>query len=297
MMRMDRLCFVVMTTCLFSAGCFSYGPYGQPGPYGTVPHTAMGPQPMIGGAPAGTVWIPATPNAASGVGLGPATVTAPEPKRRSTSEPVDHFEEPVDGKVVPEPTDSAKENRPVVSPMGYREETQVQPRNRQTSQRAQPQLADDEDVANSDREPRRLMLDTDSELADRDDQENSGAKAAEFKTRVRADGVQPASAERSNSELNSDKEDKYGYDAEGYTWLRGVVEFDRKHKTWHLSYDRSPDDADQFGGEVTFKHRPEFATAFRSGQVIFVEGHFDESQQDRLGKPVFEVDAYRPIGK
>ena len=293
MMRMDRLCFVVMTTCLFAAGCFSYGPYGQPGPYGSVPHTAMGPQPMIGGAPAGTVWIPATPNAAGGAGLGPATVTAPEPKRRSTSEPVDHFEEPADGKVVPDPPESSKENRPVVSPMSYDEETLVQPRNRKTSQRTKPQAADDEDIANSDREPRRLVLDSEPELAEQDGQENSGAQIAEFKTRVRADGVQPASAERTNG----GQEDKYGYDAEGYTWLRGVLEFDRKHQTWHLTYDRSPNDDDQFGGEVTFKHRPEFAKAFRSGQVVFVEGHFDESQQDRLGKPVYEVDGYRPIGK
>ena len=182
MMRMDRLCFVVVTTCLFAAGCFSYGPYGQPGPYGSVPHTAMGPQPMIGGAPAGTVWIPATPNAVGGAGLGPATVTAPEPKRRSTSEPVDHFEEPADGKVVPDPPESSKENRPVVSPMSYDEETLVQPRNRKTSQRTKPQAADDEDIANSDREPRRLVLDSDwqSKMAKRTPGHKSLSSKREF---------------------------------------------------------------------------------------------------------------------
>ncbi len=280
-MRMDRLCGAVGTFCLFAAGCFSYGPYGQPGPYGTVSHTAMGPQPMIGGAPAGTVWVPATPSTPGKVTLGPAAVTAPEPVRRQNSATKDLFEEPANSKPVPEPVDPGKDNRPVVEPMGYDEETQVRPRGTRTSQRTRPQRVVDEDVVNSDREP---------ELAEPED---SGLQTAEFKTRVRADGIQAVSAERTNA----DKEDKYGYDAEGYTWLKGIVEFDRKNQTWHLTYDRSPDDTDQFGGEVTFKHRPEFVKAFRSGQVIIVEGHFDESQQDRLGKPVYEVDGYRPIGK
>ena len=292
MMRMDRLCFVVMTTCLFAAGCFSYGPYGQPGPYGTVPHTAMGPQPMIGGAPPGTVWIPATPSTPSKVDLGPAAVSAPDPVRRDNSTKKDLFEEPADGKVVPDPPESGKDDRPVVAPMGYNEETQIQPRNKKTSQRAKPQSADDEGVASSDREPQRLVLDSEPELAESENVtvSRSGQRTAESKTVVRADEIQQVSAEQ-------DVEDKFDYDSEGYTWLKGIVEFDRKHKTWHLTYDRSPDDADQFGGEVTFKDRPEFAKAFRSGQVIFVEGRFDDAQLDRLGKPLYEVDGYRPITK
>jgi hypothetical protein len=222
-------------------------------------------------------------------------VTAPEPVRRPTSEPVDHFEEPANGKTVPDPVEPSKDDRPVVSPTGYDEETLVQPRNKKTSQRTKPQSTDDGDVARSERGSRRLSLDSDLEPPNDDE---SGLQTAEFQTRVRAGGVQPVSAERmSDANEEHGPEERYGYDSEGYTWLKGIAEFDRKHQTWHLIYDRSPDDADQFGGEVTFKHRPEFAKLLRSGQAIYVEGHFDEGQQDRLGKPLYDVEAYRPIDK
>lgn len=286
-MRMDRLCVAVGTFWLFAAGCFSYGPYGQPGPYGTVPHTAMGPQPMIGGAPAGTVWIPATPSAPGKATLGPASVTAPEPVRRPTSETKDLFEEPSNGKAVPDPVDPSKDNRPVVEPTGYDEEVQVQPRGARTSQRSKPRQIGGEDVANSDREPQPLALDSEPELADQD---NSSLQTAEFKTRVRAEGIQPTSAERT-------AEDNFGYDAKGYTWLKGVVEFDRENQSWHLTYDRSPADTDQFGGEVTFKNNYDFKKLIRSGQTILVKGRFDPDQEDRLGKPVYAVESLSKISK
>ena len=291
-MCMDRLCGAVGIFCVFTAGCFSYAPYGQPGPYGGVSLTAMGPQPMIGGAPPGTVWVPATPGSVGTATLGPTPVTAPNPVRRPHSATKDLFEEPAAGKTVPDPVDPGKDNRPVVEPTGYDEETQVQPRGNRTSQRTKPLRVDDEEVASSDQEASPIVLEPEPELAEPDNsaRPRSGLKTAEFKTRVRANGVQPASAEQTD-------DDKFDYDAEGYTWLKGVVEFDRNDKSWHLTYDRSPDDADQFGGEVTFKNNFDFKTLIRSGQVILVKGRFDPDQQDRLGKQVYSVQNLSKVSK
>ena len=239
-MRLDRLWWAVGSLCLFTSGCFSYSPYGQPSPYGGPPQTVMGPQPLGSGVTPGAAWVPASP------GVAPSGVTAPEPARRANSGAKDVFEEPADGKAVPDPIEPGK---------------------------AKPEEGTEPFGFNDDREPELAHTVAGDSIAT-----NSIVQTAEFTTQVRSDGVKPVSAQN----------EQFGHDAEGFTWLKGIAEFDRADQSWHLLYSPTPDEADPYGGEVTFKNTPHFKM-LRSRETIRVEGRFDPNQRDRLGKPVYEV--------
>lgn len=257
--------FGALTVCLFATGCFSYPQYGPPGTY-APPHSAMVPQPYgTAQVPSGTVWVPANPAGAS-------TVTAPEPARAAAPTTFeDDHELPAD-KAVPKPSDPGN-SQEESQPFGKNDDAKLDRPAVTISQRARsrPTAQPEVRVAADSEEP---------ELADDDEPKlpRSNIQSAEFRTRVQSAVVTPASA----------TEDQYGYDAEGYAWLQGVIEFDSKRKVWHLTYSLAPDDSDQFGGEVTLKN-PEDFKYLRSGQVVSVEGQFDPDQRDRLGKPVYEV--------
>ena len=268
-MRLDRLCEAVGVLCLCTAGCFSYAPYGQPGPYGGVPHTAMGPQPLVGGAPPGTVWVPASPGKPT---LGQSGVLAPEPARRANSSTPDAFAEPSDGKSVPDPVEPGKAKpTEITEPFGLNEETVVPRRGALISQRSRTQRDEDTELELT------PVAEEDVNTA------NLTVQTAEFSTQVGSQNIQPVS-----SQSVSPQADKFGYDTEGYTWLKGIAEFDRADQTWHLTYSTSPDKTDQYGGEVTFKNTAHFKT-LRHREAVRVEGQFDPEQRDRLGKPVYEV--------
>lgn len=283
-MGTDRRLGLLGTLCFFATGCFSYGPYGHPATF-APPHTAMAPQPYgAGQVPPGAVWVPASP---SGAGV----VTAPEPARQSaptTFSDDDH--EPAAEKAVPNPTEPGKaQPSETTEPFGQNEDATLERRGVRTTQLPRPQpLADEElelaDVATSDE----LELAA-PEMTTADDEPRlprQSVRSAEFRTQVRSNVVTPASA----------VEAQYGYDSENYSWLHGVLEFNPKQKTWSLTYSQSPDDSDQFGGEVTLKN-PEHFKSLRSGQFVKVVGEFDPSQRDRLGKPLYEAIEIMPTQK
>ncbi len=105
-----------------------------------------------------------------------------------------------------------------------------------------------------------------------------GLQTAEFTTQVQSKVVKPASTQQ----------DKFGYDAEGYTWLKGILEYDPREKVWHLTYSQTPDATDQLGGEVTIKNTAHFKYA-RNHEAVQVQGQLDLDSRDRLGKPLYEV--------
>ncbi len=268
-MRKDRLCQVAMSVCLFSTGCFSYGPapYYQPGTYGTVPHTAMGPNrgvPMAG--PPGAVWVPATPQP------GPvAGTTIPQPARPRAPISADKFEDAATNKLVPEPADPG--NRPSTKEetdsFGFDDGAELDRREPRIGRRTRAARPDDLQLSAAE-ETSRSANDGVPEVT-------AGLQSAEFTTRVLPDAVR--------------RDERFGYDTENYSWLQGIVEQGR-NGTWHLVYSPTPDDADQFGGEVTLK-RTAALNGIRHRAVIRVEGHFDSKERDRLGKPVYEVDPDR----
>lgn len=283
-MRKDCLFGVSGFVCLFVSGCFTYGPYGHPGAYPVVPHTAMVSQPMIGGqAPPGTIWTPASPTLATPNRAG--ELTAPQPTRSLNSEAADHLDESDGGKSVPDPIDPAKPS--ATEPQdafGLDNEAKSPKRSTKTTQNRRRPLDDDQDIV---RISNGSLDEAEPELANSNDEpsdRSSGLKTAEFQTQVRGNGVTPASAQR----------DIFGYDGEGYTWLKGIVEYDRAEKSWHLIYNKTPDENDPYGGEVTLKNPQLFKNILRSGQAVHVQGEFDETLQDRLGKPLYDVKQLGP---
>jgi hypothetical protein len=277
-MGKDRQLVLVGTLCFFTTGCFSYGPYGHPGMM-APPHTAMAPQPYgTVQVPPGAVWVPASPAGAS-------TLTAPTPVRKSGPTSFENDHEPATGKSVPEPTDPGKAKpQEETDSFGFNDDAQLERLGVKTSQSVRPRPLADEEFTESElelAEPEMAVATDDEPRLPR-----SSVRSAEFRTQVRSDSVTPASATVAT----------FGYDTEAYTWLRGIIEYDPKHKVWHLTYSQSPDDSDQFGGEVTLKN-PEHFKFLRSGQVVSVVGEFDATQRDRLGKPVYEVSELTPVGK
>ena len=268
-MRKDRLLGLLGLMCLFATGCFSNGPYGRPGAY-IPPHTAMVSQPYgVIQTPSGAAWVPATPT-------GTSTLSAPEPARKAAPTSFGDDSELDSSKTVPTPTDLKKSPLPVVDPTGLDQDASLERRGVRTSQHSRPRPLDEEEF-DSELEP----VEQEMSLADSDPEATiSNLRSANFQTQVLANNVVPASAVANK--------DKYGYDAEGYSWLKGVIEFNPKLQVWHLTYSQNPDENDQYGGEVTLKNTAHFKY-LRSGETVRVEGQFDAQQVDRLGKPVYEV--------
>lgn len=282
-MGKDRQLALLGTVCFFATGCFSYGPYGHPATF-APPNTAMAPQPYGSvQVPPGAVWVPASPS-------GAGSVNAPQPAQKPAPTTFGDDHEPAAGKAVPEPTEPGKAQPPeTTEPFGQNEDATLERRGVKTTQSPRPQPLGDEElelagVATASEpelaEPEMAIAEDEPRLP------RTNVRSAEFQTQVRSNVVTPASA----------TEDKYGYDSQNYTWLRGVLDFDPKHQVWHLTYSQSPDDSDQFGGEVTLKN-PEHFQSLRSGQFVKVAGEFDPSQRDRLGKPLYEATEIVPAQK
>lgn len=278
-MGKDRQFGVIGTVCLFATGCFSYGPYGHPGTF-APPHTAMAPQPYgTAQTPSGAVWVPASPSAAS-------ALTAPTPVHKSAPTTFDEGDhEPDGGKSVPPPSDPGKaQSQETSEPFGSNDDAKLNRASVKTSQRSRPRPLVDEEVADT-RELELAEPDVTMAADDEPQLPRSRVKSAEFRTQVRSNAVTPAGA----------TDEVFGHDADNYSWLRGIIEFDPQRKVWHLTYSQSPDDNDKYGGEVTLKN-PEHFRFLRSGQAVSVEGEFDPAQRDRLGKPVYEATQIVPVG-
>lgn len=266
-MRKDRRFGLLGLVCLLVTGCFSNGPYGRQGAF-SPPHTAMVSQPYtMVQTPSGAVWVPATPTASS-------TLSAPEPARKAAPTSFGDEDDFDSSKTVPTPNDLKKNSLPQVAPMNLDEDASLERRGVRTSQRTRPRPLNEEEFDSDPElaEPEMSLADDESESP------TSNVRSANFNTQVRANNVLPASAVK----------DQFGYDAEGYSWLKGVIEFNPKLQVWHLTYSQNPDDNDQYGGEVTLKNTAHFKY-LRSGEIVRVEGQFDPQQADRLGKPVYEV--------
>jgi hypothetical protein len=278
-MVIDRRFGVLGCLCLSVTGCFSYGHYPPPNAY-LPPQSAMIPRDT--GAvqlPPGTVWVPSSPTGAAA----PANrVIVPDPAHADDSETATPAAEPSRGGSVPEPIDAGKPaTETPVDSFGYEDDSPRLPPLARVGQlprpRPRPLMEEDSQTVSN----RTELPPQDSELAEITSERlnsDSNLRTAEFTTQVRSAGVSPTAA----------KADRYGYDTENYSWLKGIAEYDAKQKVWHLTYSLTPDETDKFGGEVTLKNTAHFQY-LRSGEPVRVEGNFDPVQRDRLGKPVYEV--------
>ncbi len=92
------------------------------------------------------------------------------------------------------------------------------------------------------------------------------------------------------------KPNPYGYDAVGYSWLRGLVDFDETQKAWVLIYNPTPSDRDLYKGHITLIDNGQLKK-LQNNQVVLVEGQVDANLCDAAtGKPQYRVQKmYGPL--
>lgn len=100
----------------------------------------------------------------------------------------------------------------------------------------------------------------------------------------------------SYEEPSASKLNPYGRDLKNAnpSWLRGVIDYDTKLKTWSILYSANPDPRDPNGGVLTLANHPNLAKC-RIGEIVLVEGAIDASQADARGKPVYVLDNVTPL--
>jgi len=81
----------------------------------------------------------------------------------------------------------------------------------------------------------------------------------------------------------------YDYDRDAYSWLRGVVDYDPREKTWHIIYNLRPGEDDRLGGGIRLLN-DEKLRLLRNQDVVLLEGTVDYDHLDRNGKPQYRVD-------
>lgn len=83
----------------------------------------------------------------------------------------------------------------------------------------------------------------------------------------------------------------YGYDAEDYRWLQGLVDFDEGQNAWVMIYDTTPDAEDQYKGQITLVDNA-LLDRLNNNDLVMVEGRVDTSSRDPgTGKPQYRVEA------
>ena len=78
-----------------------------------------------------------------------------------------------------------------------------------------------------------------------------------------------------------------------FRWIQGVLQYDAKHRSWHLMFDSNPSD-DPSGGEVKLTGNLGFTPADHN-QLVRVYGDFHRELLDRLGKPQYVVTKVEPL--
>jgi hypothetical protein len=87
----------------------------------------------------------------------------------------------------------------------------------------------------------------------------------------------------------SKKPNPYGYDAVGYRWLRGLVDFDEQQKAWVLIYNPSPGPRDLYKGQITLIDNGQLRN-LKNNDVVLVEGQIDSTSRDAdTGKPQYRI--------
>jgi hypothetical protein len=86
--------------------------------------------------------------------------------------------------------------------------------------------------------------------------------------------------------------DPCDYDRVKYSWLRGIVDFEQRDKSWHIIYSHHPDRHDPYGGAIRLVDCPKLGT-LHSGDVVYIEGRVDTHRLDSRGKAQYVIDGDR----
>jgi hypothetical protein len=120
-----------------------------------------------------------------------------------------------------------------------------------------------------------------------------GASAEPFEPPVErgshADPQVIPAAGQSPARGGGDAANPYDYDRASYSWLRGVVDYDARDKTWQIIYNPKPDRHDRYGGALCLGDHPKLKD-LHDGDFVYVEGHINQQHPDTRGKACYEID-------
>jgi hypothetical protein len=101
-------------------------------------------------------------------------------------------------------------------------------------------------------------------------------------------GVVEVAAKTVDAKTRVGSPNRYDYDRTSYSYLRGVVDFNPRDKTWHIIYSPNPDRTDKFGGAFELIASPKLRL-LHDGDVVFIQGRVHPKIVDTRGKPKYEV--------
>lgn len=101
-------------------------------------------------------------------------------------------------------------------------------------------------------------------------------------------GVIPVAAKTSDTRTRVGSPDRFDYDRISYSYLRGVVDYNPRDKTWNIIYSPNPDAKDKYGGAFQLVDSPKLKS-LQDGDVVFIQGRISPREVDAGGKPKYEV--------
>ncbi len=282
--------------CMYHAGYGGY-PNGYYGP-GVVPQQPMNGYPGVPNYPTyvapGGNGAPYTPGS-SPSGNGPTPIfspTSPDPSNGSSpstygggssgngnnNEPLFNPESPTGRPPVPPPGDdgadsrggSGTSQRPALTPTtSAKDSGDITPFTQKESRRSRrPAVDQEESLVEIDDQFQRPVLQTSAT------DDNDGAFA------------DPVAKSGTASRL-------YAHDPE-FTWVRGVVEYDKPTKTWAILYDESPPASDSLGGFLILADDSSLQR-LRTGDKVQIYGTLDDSVEDSRKKPVYRMSGFKRL--
>lgn len=101
-------------------------------------------------------------------------------------------------------------------------------------------------------------------------------------------GVVAVAAKTVDAKTRVDQPNRFDYDRTSYSYLRGVVDFNRRSKSWHIIYSPNPERNDKYGGAFELIDDPKLR-GLHDGDIVFVQGRVHPRIVDSHGKPKYEV--------
>lgn len=86
----------------------------------------------------------------------------------------------------------------------------------------------------------------------------------------------------------------FDHDANGFTWMRGVLSYDQHDQRWMIMYSDNPDAGDRYGGSLTLSDHP-LLNRLKPDDVAYVEGSVSANSIDKDGKPIYQIKKLVPL--
>jgi hypothetical protein len=292
------------TACLSFAGCWTPAPYGyqsypgyyaQPGPVYQPPPGAVVapgmtyPAPQLGvpANPGGT-WTPSSPPTPAiaptpaGPPIAPGNLGPMPGGPQTYSPPPATYRDPAlprsqSDNLVPEPRDLGA--RPALPP----DRPSPAPTNQNTSPFGGSDNEKPFEPGTQIQVPQRGANASQS-VADRRDPFESPVDRGDKPD----SGVVAVAAKTSDARTRVTSPSRFDYDRVSYSYLRGVVDYNPRDKSWNIIYNSHPDAKDKYGGAFQLVDNPKL-NALHDGDVVFIQGRVSPHEVDASGKAKYEV--------